>query len=93
MLQENMTYADICERLEEVAPGATVLVTSSSSGSSGRRTYPLATLREKDPEKLPPEVEPTHKEVRLAGTVLSACLLGRCSSRVLRKSIGFYDFE
>ncbi|XP_069174423.1 villin-1 isoform X2 [Procambarus clarkii] len=60
---DNMTYADICERLEEAAPGATVLVTSSSSsGTSGRRVYPLATLREKDPEKLPPEVDPVHKE-------------------------------
>lgn len=59
---DNMTYADICERLEEVAPGATILVTSSASGSSGRRTYPLATLREKDPEKLPPEVDPIRKE-------------------------------
>ncbi|KAK8742675.1 hypothetical protein OTU49_001619 [Cherax quadricarinatus] len=60
---DNMTYADICERLEEACPGATVLVTSSSSsGTSGRRTYPLATLREKDPEKLPPEVDPVHKE-------------------------------
>ncbi|KAG7164925.1 Villin-1-like 1, partial [Homarus americanus] len=60
---DNMTYADICERLEEAAPGATVLVTSSSSGgSSGRRTFPLATLREKDSEKLPSEVDPVHKE-------------------------------
>lgn len=59
---DNMTYADICERLQEVSPGATVLVTSSGSGTSGRRTYPLATLREKDPEKLPPEVDPVHKE-------------------------------
>ncbi|XP_063596642.1 advillin-like [Penaeus indicus] len=59
---DNMTYADICERLQEVSPGATVLVTSSGSGTTGRRTYPLATLREKDPEKLPPEVDPVHKE-------------------------------
>ncbi|XP_063843292.1 advillin-like isoform X2 [Scylla paramamosain] len=61
---ENMTYDDICERLEEAAPGATVLVTSSFSSSSGRgkRTYPLAILKVKDVEKLPPEVDPKHKE-------------------------------
>ncbi|TOF73941.1 hypothetical protein CGJ15_27265 [Vibrio parahaemolyticus] len=39
-----------------------LVTSSSSSGTSGRRTYPLATLREKDPEKLPPEVDPVHKE-------------------------------
>ncbi|KAG0721754.1 Advillin [Chionoecetes opilio] len=61
---DNMTYADICERLEEAAPGATVLVTSSfSSGSSkGKRTYPIAILKVKDAEKLPPEVDPKNKE-------------------------------
>uniref|UniRef100_A0A0P4WDJ1 HP domain-containing protein n=1 Tax=Scylla olivacea TaxID=85551 RepID=A0A0P4WDJ1_SCYOL len=61
---ENMTYDDICERLEEAAPGATVLVTSSFSSTSGRgkRTYPLAILKVKDVEKLPPEVDPKQKE-------------------------------
>ena len=62
-----MTYDDICERLEDAAPGATVLVTSSFSSGSGRgkRTYPLAILKVKDAEKLPPEVDPKHKEVSL----------------------------
>lgn len=65
-----MTYADICERLEEAAPGATVLVSSSgkantggSGGSTNGRTYPLATLREKDPEKIPQGIDLLHKEV------------------------------
>ncbi|KAK3860884.1 hypothetical protein Pcinc_033095, partial [Petrolisthes cinctipes] len=69
----NMTYSDICERLEEAAPGATVLVTSSGpakggggGGSTNGRTYPLATLREKDPEKLPQGVDPVHKENHLS---------------------------
>lgn len=61
---ENMTYEDICERLEEAAPGATVLVTSSFSSSSnrGKRTYPLSILKQKDADKLPPEVDAKHKE-------------------------------
>lgn len=61
---DNMTYEDICERLQEISPGATVLVTSSSStgSSGGRRTYPLAILQEKDAEKLPPEIDAVHKE-------------------------------
>ena len=65
MSQNNMTYEDICERLEEAAPGATVLVTSSfSSGSTkGKRTYPLAILKVKESDKLPPEVDPKNKEV------------------------------
>lgn len=68
-----MTYSDICERLEEAAPGATVLVSSSGkanaggggggSGGTNGRTYPLATLREKDPEKLPQGIDLLHKEV------------------------------
>lgn len=61
---DNMTYEDICERLEEAAPGAQVLVTSSFSSGSGRgkRTYPLQILKVKDAEKLPPEVDPKNKE-------------------------------
>ncbi|XP_066975023.1 villin-1-like isoform X2 [Macrobrachium rosenbergii] len=62
----DMTYADICERLQEISPGSTVLVTSTAGGSSGRRTYPVSVLREKDPEKLPQEVDPTRKEEYLS---------------------------
>ncbi|XP_076064195.1 advillin-like isoform X2 [Oratosquilla oratoria] len=58
----NMTYADICDRLKEASPGATVLVSSSGVGNDGGRTYPLVTLQEKDPDKLPEGVDPTQKE-------------------------------
>ncbi|XP_018020735.1 LOW QUALITY PROTEIN: advillin-like, partial [Hyalella azteca] len=62
----NMTYEDICERLQQSSPGCTVLVTPSRTvGDDGqpiRRTYPVAILRIKDGEKLPDDVDPTRKE-------------------------------
>uniref|UniRef100_A0A2P2I1V0 Advillin-like n=1 Tax=Hirondellea gigas TaxID=1518452 RepID=A0A2P2I1V0_9CRUS len=62
----NMTYADISERLQESSPGCTVLVTPSSGtgtdGGKNRRTYPINILRIKDGDNLPDDIDPTHKE-------------------------------
>jgi len=60
----NMTYSDICERLQTANPGATVLVSPTQAGEGGvyRRTYPLEVLRIKEIEDLPDDVDPTKKE-------------------------------
>jgi len=59
----NMSYADISERLAEENPGITVLV-SSQTGENGdfRRTYSMAVLRIRDLDELPDEIDPTKKE-------------------------------
>jgi len=59
----NMSYADICERLAEENPGCKVLVRpSSGEGSDFRPTYSIAVLRIKDTDELPDEIDPTKKE-------------------------------
>jgi len=59
----NMTYADICDRLQESSPGCTVLVTRSKGDADGyRKTYPMTVLRLKDSDKLPDDIDPVHKE-------------------------------
>ncbi|KAF2351875.1 Villin headpiece [Trinorchestia longiramus] len=62
----NMTYGDICERLQQSSPGCTMLVTPSRSkgddGQEFRKTYPMAILRIRDGDKLPDDIDPTRKE-------------------------------
>ena len=78
LVQNDETYADICKRLEDASPGATILVQNTEGmngianggGGSPRRTYPLSTLKIIDASQLPLDVDPTNKEVRNKQNIL-----------------------
>lgn len=61
-----MDFDKLKEQMLKENPSMTVALSVNGTGAAGdRNRYPLVVLQEKDPEKLPADVDPVNKELFL----------------------------